>query len=424
MERKTVWLWNHYATNMFSDKGGRHHWFGKFLMKKGYDVKIFCASTIHNSDREVDTGGELFRADVSEGIEYVFVKTPQYSGSGKARIKNMYAFYKGAKKAALEIGKRDGKPMAIVASSVHPLTLMAGESTAKKLDVPCICEVRDLWPETLVSLGIVKRKSPVAKVMYAGEKRIYQKADKLIFTVPGGADYLKDRGWDKGIDLKDVYNINNGVDLESFIWQRDNTVYEDPDLDGGGFKVLYTGAVRMVNQVMDLVKAGEVCKERGYEDIKFIIIGDGDDRTEIAEYIEAKGLDNIVLKDRVARTFIPSILSKGDINVVTVRESDIFRYGVSWNKLFEYMASGKPVIANEDISYNFIDEYGFGICRRFKNREEFADEIIKLYEDREKYGEMSKNALRAAEDFDYKKLTDRLEEVIKEALEDRQNGKV
>lgn len=416
-EKKTVWLWNHYATNMFYDKGGRHHWFGKFLIKKGYDVKIFCATTIHGSDEEVDTCGKLYTTDISEGIEYVFVKCPKYAGNGKARIKNMIAFYRGVKKAGMEIAAKDGKPMVILASSVHPLTLVAGEQTAKKLGVPCICEVRDLWPETFVDLGVMKRNSPVAKVLYKGERWIYKNADKLIFTMPGARDYLKDQGLDKVVNMDDVYTINNGVDLDNFNWQKDNEVYQDPDLDGDGFKVLYTGAVRSLNKVGDLVRVAEICKNRRIKEIKFIVIGDGDDKEGLMRYAESHELDNIVFKDRVLKKYIPNILSKGDVNVVTGEENNIGKYGVSWNKLFEYMASGKPVVANDNINYDYIEEFKFGICRRFKSIEDFTDEIVRFsLLPKAEYDVYSQNALCAANEFDYKNLTNRLEYIILEAI--------
>lgn len=419
MERKTIWLWNHYATNMFYDKGGRHHWFGKFLKKKGYDVKIFCASTIHGSDETVDTGGKLYKKDVSEEIEYVFVKTPKYAGNGKSRIENMIAFYRGVKKAGIEIARTEGKPMVILASSVHPLTLIAGEKTAKKLGVPCICEVRDLWPETFVAMGAMKRNSPVAKALYKGERWIYKNADKLIFTMPGARDYLKDQGLDKVVNLDNVYTINNGIDLETFNWQKEHEVYEDPDLDGDGFKVLYTGAVRMVNQVGNLIRAAGACKEKGYENIKFIIVGSGDDKPALMSYAAEHGLDNVVFKDRVLKKYVPNILSKGDLNVVTVKDTAIGKYGVSWNKLFEYMASGKPVIVNYDMNYNIIEEYGCGICKKYANDEDFADDIIRLSKlPKEEYSHLSKQAIRAAGDYDYRVFTDKLEKIFLDAVND------
>ena len=276
---KTIWIWNHYATNMFYDKGGRHHWFAKQLIRKGYDVKLFCATTIHNSDFEVETDGKLFVEDTSEGIDYIFIKAPKYIGNGKARIKNMLAFYKALLPVSKEIAKKYGKPDVIFASSVHPLTLAAGIKTAKKFSVPCVCEVRDLWPESLIEIGMLGRDSLISKVLYKGEKWLYKRADKLVFTMPGGMDYIRERKLDKVLDEKNIYYINNGIDFDTFTEQQKEYRVDDSDLeDDSCFKVVYTGSIRTANYVSDLIEAAETVKQKGIKDIKFIIYGDGDQK--------------------------------------------------------------------------------------------------------------------------------------------------
>ena len=181
---------------------------------------------------------------------------------------------------------------------------------------------------------------------------------------------------------------------------------------------MYTGSIRQANCVGDLVHAAAICDKKSDKKIKFIIYGDGDQRAELEERAEKLGLDNIVFKGRVEKRYIPFILSKGDLNVVTGEDSNLGRYGVSWNKLFEYMASGKPIVANYNIQrYNFVDEYGFGEARRYKDNDQFADAIIKMSElDRAQYDDLCANAKTAAQDFDYENLTDRLEAVLKEAV--------
>lgn len=418
-KNKIIWIWNHYATSMFSEKGGRHHWFGKYLIKKGYTVKIFCASTMHSTLDTVDTMGNDFITDISDGIEYVFIKTPQYVGNGKSRIKNMIAFYKGLFPVSKEIAAKSGKPDVILASSVHPLTLVAGIKTAKKFKIPCVCEIRDLWPESLIEIGMLKRSSMISKILYKGEAWIYKKADSLIFTMPGGRDYIVEHGLDKSIDLDEVYNINNGIDLEDFNIKQRETLFEDNDLKDDSFRVVYTGSVRSANHVEDLLKAAEICSSKGITDIKFLVYGDGDQKDILEKTAGEKGLDNIVFKGRVEKKYIPYILSRGSLNIVTGEDSNLGRYGISWNKLFEYMASGKPILANYKIErYNFIEEYDFGTAKRFENIEEFADAIINMKNlGSDEYERYSRNALKAAADFDYKNLTDVLEGVLKGAME-------
>ena len=120
----------------------------------------------------------------------------------------MLKYYKKVVKASAFFGKCD----MVYASSPHPLTWIAGRKIAEKNNAKFIAETRDLWPETFISMGKFSKSHPVVKILYAIEKKIYKKADKLIFTMPGGVDYVESLG----ISTDKVVNINNGVDLKEF----------------------------------------------------------------------------------------------------------------------------------------------------------------------------------------------------------------
>ena len=151
MRKKSLGFWNHYANHTYFDQGGRHTISPSFWRRQVYEPVIFCAATIHNSSRQVDTGGALWTEKPDSVCPYVFVKTRPYAGNGKQRVLNMVDFYRGVKKVALEYANVHGKPDIIYASSVHPLTLVAGIQMARHFGVKCICEVRDLWPEGIVA---------------------------------------------------------------------------------------------------------------------------------------------------------------------------------------------------------------------------------------------------------------------------------
>ena len=145
---------NHYAGNMLFDKGGRHYWFAKYPVREGYEPVIFVCNNKHNPGTEVfyETD-KLWEEHVAEEINtpFVYVNARPYDGNGTGRILNMIAFYRNVKKAAKEYAAIHGKPDIIYASSVHPLTLVAGIQLAKHFGIRCICEARDLWPEAIVA---------------------------------------------------------------------------------------------------------------------------------------------------------------------------------------------------------------------------------------------------------------------------------
>ena len=412
--RKNVWIWNHYATNMFFDEGGRHYWFAHYMKNAGYEPTIFCASTIHNSEQFVDTYGQEFRRDETNEIPFVFVKTPSYKGNGKSRILNMVSFYKNLFPIAKKYAKEHGKPDVILASSVHPLTLVAGIKIAKKFGVPCICEVRDLWPESLVAYGSLKPNSLFARLLYRGEKWIYKRADAIVFTVEGGKDYIKERKWDVdnggSINLDKVYHINNGVDLDTFEANVSRNVLYDDDLaDQNTFKVIYTGSIRGVNNIRVLVEAAKYIKEQSVEKVRFIIYGDGDQKNELVNWCETNGIDNVCFKGRVDKRYVPYVLSKSDINILHFKQSTIKKYGTSMNKLFDYFASGKPTVSDCEVGYDLINRYNAGVSADIIDPHKLADVILFFLNMNERdYFQYCSNAKRASQDYDYKTLTDKL----------------
>lgn len=413
--RQNIWIWNHYATNTFKDKGGRHYWFAENLINVGYKPTIFCASTIHNTDESIDTKGRNFINNSINNIPYVFIKTPEYTGNGKKRILNMLSFYRRLFAVSKEYVKLNGKPDVILASSVHPLTLVAGIKIAKKFGVPCICEVRDLWPESLVAYGSLKRNSIIAKILYKGEKWIYTQADKLIFTMEGGKDYIVEQGWDEesrgSINISKVYHINNGVDLETYNYNKEHYQIKDEDLDNPDiFKVVYTGSVRLVNKVELLVEAAKQLKDLN---VKFLVWGDGDQVENINKRIQNEKLSNIILKGKVNKNYIPYILSKADLNIILGETSNFFRFGISPNKLFEYFASGKPVLQTFMANYSIVEKNNAGV-ELVENTHNSIAQSVKFFLKMEKsdYQKYCESSLALSKEFNYEKLTNKLIRII------------
>lgn len=174
--KKKVWIMNHYATNMYFNEGGRHYWFAENLIKQGYEVTIFCSNVRHNATEVIDVSNEKHHIEKKNNIPFVFVKTKEYKGNGKNRIINMFNFYRNLFPVAKKYAKENGKPDVILASSVHPLTLVAGIKIAKKFGVKCICETRDLWPESIVAYKGISKHNPIIWIMYKIEKIIYKKS--------------------------------------------------------------------------------------------------------------------------------------------------------------------------------------------------------------------------------------------------------
>lgn len=405
---------------MYRDRAGRHYWFADQLKKRGHEVTVFCANTYLNGEYAIALEKEKFAIRELDDIPFVFVKTITSQGNGIDRIKNMGFFYKNLFPSTKAYAKKYGKPDVIVASSVHPLTMIAGIQIGKKMQVPCICEIRDLWPEAIFQFGKAKENSLLGRALIRGEHWIYKKADALIFTKEGDTDYLKERGWTTSqggdIDLNKCHYINNGVDIVACEERSRLMQMDDPDLnDDRKFNITYVGTIRPVNNVGNLLDTAKLIKAKeGYADVQFLIYGDGNELPNLQERVKNEKLDTVKLKGYVNRQYVPYILSKSSINMLNYSQGQYnWSRGNSSNKLFEYMASGKPIISTVHTGYSIIKKYNCGVELDEDTPEALAKEIIRFHDmDVAQRDEIGRNAKNGAKDFDFSVLTDKLLKVI------------
>lgn len=397
-----IWIINHYAEVPPYGKYTRHFSFAKKLLERNYTVDIFTASTVHNTRINYIEDKARSLDLMIEHVPVHFVRTRDYHGNTFSRIWNIFDFFLGVQKVV----KKYDSPDIIYSSSPHPLNWIASYRIAKKRGAKLVIETRDLWPETFVSMGKLSRYNPFAFFLYLIEKFCYTKADALIFTFQGGNEYLKKRG----IIRENVYYINNGIDLNDYSKKLLIDNFEDEDLDRNDiFKVIYTGALGQANEVGTILEAANLMK-CDYPEIKFFIFGDGYLEKELKEYKERKELDNVYFKGKVSKKYIPSILSKSSLNLITGKALPIYQYGVSLNKIPEYLASGKPILSNMQVGYDIIVEANAGAVVDPENPLKLFEGILSFYKmEKKEYDKLCANAKDAALKYDMDRLTDSLE---------------
>ena len=399
-----IWLINHYAVPIKYYPLARTTNFAKYLTRMGHMVTIFAASSVHNSDINLITDGTLYREEIVDGFHYVYVRCRSYQRNGMQRVINMFEFPQRLKKVCV----RFPRPDAVIASSATPPACMAGLKIAKKCGARAVAEVSDLWPESFVAYNLIPAGSPLLIPMYAYEKRMYRMAEDVIFTMEGAYDYIVEQGWKRTIPREKVHYINNGVDLDSFDYNREHFRVEDPDLDDPNtIKIIYTGSIRLINNLGVLLDAAK--QVENYR-IRFLIWGDGDQFPALRQRVRDEGIDNVVFKGRVEKKYIPSIVSRADYNYINGADNDLFRFGISPNKLFDYFAAEKPVLMYMRVKYNPVERFSCGFtCET----QEGLDALLKRIPEipKEKYAAMCRGAA-AAREYDFKNLTARLVEVI------------
>lgn len=416
------WIFNHYATTPLTGPLLRHYYFAEYLKERNIETTVFAANELHQTGGCVDTHGKPYLRTEEEGVPFVFVKTSKYEGNGISRVKNMVSFFLGLLKISKGYAKQYGKPDVIMGSSAHPLTSIAGILVARRFRVPAIVEVRDLWPEAIFSFGKVKMNSLVGRLLSAGEKWMYVHADAIVFTKEGDVDHIKEMGWDKDhggkIDLAKCHYINNGVNLKDYYASIEKDILKDPDLEDDSFKVVYTGTVRPVNNVGNLLDTAKLFKDK--KDIKFLIFGGGSELEKLEKRVQDEHIDNVIFKGFVEKKYIPYILSRSSVNVLNYSQANYnWSRGNSSNKLFEYMASGKPIISTVKMGYCILDKYQCGLSLDECTPKALAEQILKIHDmPEEAYAQMAENAKNGAKDFDFPVLTRKLYQVIKSVEKD------
>lgn len=411
--KMNIWIVNHYA--MPPSMGGlvRHYYFSKYLQTKGHQVRIITSGRIHNTTINMTDEGELYSVKEVDGVEYTFVKSSNYTGNGLDRIKNLIGFPFNVWKTMKSFYKKE-KPDVIYTSSPDLFVAFFSEIYAKLKKIPIIVEIRDLWPESIVEYKGISKKNPIILILYQLEKWIYENANKLIFTMPGGKDYITDKKWDKKIELSKIVHINNGVDFLEYKKNISDYVIDDDDLnDKSKFKVIYVGSIRAANNIRNLVDVAIKLKEDNINNVCILIYGDGNERADLENECKKLQLDNIVFKGKVDKKYIPYILSKSNLNILNYKQASTWKYGGSQNKQFEYLASGRPICANVKMGYSIINEYKCGIEEDIDTVDRYV-EIIKMYSNMSEteYKQQCENAVEAAKKYDYNILGMKIEKTL------------
>ena len=410
MKKKTAILISHYSPEPQYWGMPRYHEWGKRLIKEGYNVYLLCASTVHSSGKNIIEKGKKYCIKENEGIKYVYIRCSPYEGNGVSRIRNLIDFYFGVKRVLRELPY----PSVIISESPNPLGAVAGIQFAKKHHIPHIVDVVDLWPESIVVYQGISNNNPIIQMMYKGEKWIYKNSCAIIFSTPGAYDYIVEHHWQSTIPKDKVYYINMGVDLKENDFNKSSYIYEDPVFDDKGiFKVTYTGSVRLVNNLQMLCDAGKEIQLRGYSNIFIMIHGAGDQVEELSEYCVNEGIKNVKLYGRIDKKYIPYVLANSDLCILCYQNTPLLRFGGSMNKMFDYFASGKPIIANAKMGHSIIDEYRCGIELDSNDPKALAEKILEYYvmptEERELIGKHSREAAIA---YDLPKLCDELIRIV------------
>lgn len=264
-------------------------------------------------------------------------------------------------------GEFKRNPDIIIGSSVHLIAVNAAFRAARSLNARFFMEVRDIWPQTLVDLGVSKFH-PLVLWFGQLEKKLYANAEKIIVLLPKANEHIHKFGIS---DSKIVY-LPNGVDISRYP-EEDLFTISDNDI----FTVVYTGVIGKANNLSVAVQAARIFKDKR-EPVKFLIVGNGQEKEKLKELANAYHLENIIFEEAVPKEEVKNILAKADVLFFNLIDSPVFKFGLSSNKLFDYLASGKPIIFSSKAGNNPIEEAKAGISIEPNSPEVLYDAIQTL----------------------------------------------
>lgn len=379
------------------------------LVKRGHQVTMFTNSYCHFTHVERLAPHEKWRIEDIDGIRVVWLKTIHYTGNGWRRGANMLT--NGWR--SIQVAKTlTDRPDVVIGPSVPLGTGWAASRIAEVNEAAFVFEVRDVWPIILVNSGALSNRNPVYYLFRLIEKYLYRKAQLISSVLPFIYDHVSESG---GLSDKVTY-IPNGVNFERFS--------SDKEYSGGialPIVAMYVGGYSVLHDVISIVKAANILKKRGISDYRFVLVGDGDKRSECEREVLSYGLSNIEFRDPVPKSDVPLLQTEADILIACATDSPGLRFGLNSNKIYDYLASARPVIFSGNAPNDPVAESGAGFSIPPQDPEAMAGALLKFLDmSPAERIEMGKRGRRYVEsEFDMRKLAVRMESLLMQAIEER-----
>ena len=364
-------LINHYAGSNIHGMEFRPYYLAREWVKTGHDVTIIAASFSHLRQKNPDISA--ITEEVVDGIRYIWLPVNKYQGNGVMRFKNMLAFiYQLYKNMGKFIGL---KPDVVIASSTYPLDSYPAYKLAKKTGAKFVFELHDLWPLSPMELGGMSKWHPFIMLMQKAEDFWCTHADKVISILPKTEEYLKTRGLKGG----KFCHIPNGIVLSEYDnvlpLKADYAELLDKLHNSGKFLIGFAGAHGIANALNVLLYAAQKLKN---SDAYFVLVGQGQEKENLKALAQKMKLDNVLFLDSIPKKMVPAFLNKMDVLYIGWQNKPIYRFGISPNKLIDYMMASKPILHSVTAGNDLVQEANCGISVPAEDVDAVADTIKKF----------------------------------------------
>jgi glycosyltransferase involved in cell wall biosynthesis len=392
----------HQAFAALDEAGGtRHHELARHLASRGYQVTVIASPVSYLTGKVRARVRWVVRAQ--DGSAITILRTYTYSALHRSFIHRIFSFLSFMVSSF------------IVGLGVRRVDLVWGTSPpifqgitawllARFKRARFLFEVRDLWPAFAVAVGVLRSRLLIGASEWL-ERFLYRRADRVMVNSPGYIEHVSRRG------ARQVALVPNGADPAMFDPAARGEEFRRTHALVGRFVALYAGAHGLSNDLGVVLQAAERLKE--HLEIIFVLVGDGKDKPALQQQAHDAGIDNVLFIPPVAKQDIPTILAAADACIAILKPVELYKTTYP-NKVFDYMAAGRPVIlAIDGVIRKVVEAAGAGIAVPPGDAEALADAVLRLAGDRPAARRMGLNGRNCIErDFSRSVLADQLCQVL------------
>ena len=397
----TIWMVNQYAGSPRHGMEYRHYHLARGLSEQGHRVVVVSGTRSHLFTQPPRVT-KRFTLEVIDGVTYCWVAVPEYERAiSLGRVLNMAAF--ALRLTRFPVGRLPA-PDAILVSSPSLFPLPVASRWARRFGARLVFEVRDIWPLTLRELGGLSELHPLVALMQRFEDYGYRRANAVVSVLPAAEAHMTSRGMDR----RKYHYLPNGIDLGGARANGAAPRARDANRPET-FTVGFVGTLGRANVLETLIDAARLL---GPDEAQVVIVGHGPERDQLVA--RAADLRNVAFVGAIPKCEVAGTVALFDACYVGYRRSSLYRFGVSPNKLYEYMAAGRPILFAADAANQPVSEADCGRTVAPEDPAALADAIRSLAaapaDERERLGANARAYVEQR--HDYGRLARELAEIL------------
>lgn len=375
-------------------------------VKSGHEVTVItCVPNFPKGKVFDGYKNKLWQKEAIDGIEVIRVWS--YIAANKGFVRRTLDFISFSVTSFL--AGLFVKVDVIVATSPQFFTALSGRTLSFWKRVPWIMEVRDLWPESIKTVGAMKDNLFIRYFEWE-EMRCYRSAKTIVVVT----DSFKRTLTARGIDEAKIKVVKNGVDKEMFKpVPKDEALIGELGLEGK--KIIgYIGTHGMAHKLDFILDCAR--NMQGRNDFHFLFIGAGAEREALLAKKEREGISNVTMLDSVPKDQVVRYISILDLSLINLRKTELFKTVIP-SKMFENAGMQIPIIMGvQGEAQEMLEEYGAGLCFEPENEEDFNAKLQQLLSDPDLYERCRTGGAEMSRDYDRKALADKMLECMMDTV--------